>query len=304
MTNLGETGWLASVAARRLLAAVDRDVAPVLVDDFLAAVLDDALGERRIELLADVDQRPGAGGVDQEDVDGLDVGIRAHRIGEEILEEELAHPGIGALGKAGADVGRDLDDVVLVLGAEVAVGAQRARHRGQVDAVAHHLVGAEHRIEEGRERPFGKDEVHVVGEVGLEHLVRAVDEVDVLDAVLLDERVELADRKVARLAAEALELGRDLRQHLLHVGRDHDMLAAQHGLEHGEALREAVLELADLRRLLFRDQPVHGERGHDGGAETDGNHHRQKEQADFTLHRRTKPSQAPPRRIILSIFRR
>ena len=42
---------------------------------------------------------------------------------------------------------------------------------------------AEHRVQKLGELALGKDEVHVARQVGLEHLVRAVDEVDVLDAV-------------------------------------------------------------------------------------------------------------------------
>ena len=270
---------------RGRLAAIAGEVSPVGRNHLLAMVLGDAIRQRRIELLVGVQQGPGAGGVDQVDVDVLEIGMRVHRIGEEILEEELAHPGEVAVGDAGADVGRHLDDVVFALGAEVAVGPERARDLGQVDAVVHDLAGPEHRIEEHPELALGKDQIHVGGQVGLEHRVGAVDEVDVLDAMLLGERIELVDGKIGRLAAEALELLGDLRQHLCHVGRDPLVLAAQHVLEDGEAVGEAGLDLVDLVVLQSGDQPVHRQRGDDGRAEADRDHHGKKEQPGLALHR-------------------
>ncbi len=250
----------------------------------LAMALGHAFGERRIELLVGVQQGPGAGGVDQVDVDVLEVGMRAHWIGEKILEEELAHPCEVTAGDAGADVGRDLDDVIFARRAEVAVGPERARDLGQVDAVVHDLVGPEHRIEEQSELALGKDEVHVGGQVGLEHRVRAVDEVDVLDAILPGERVELVDGEIGGLAVEALQLRRDLRQHLCHVGRDPLVLAAQHVLEDGKAVGEAGLDFVNLDVLLLGDQPIHRQRGDDGRAKADRNHHGEKEQTSLALH--------------------
>ena len=53
---------MARVGRRRgLRAAVDGTVAAIAARDLLAMVLDHALGERGIELLAGMDQRPGAG---------------------------------------------------------------------------------------------------------------------------------------------------------------------------------------------------------------------------------------------------
>ena len=117
-----------------------------------------------------------------------------------------------------------------------------------------------------------------------------VDEVDVLDAVFPDERVELGHRQVARTAIEALEVGRDLRQHLLHMRHDPGVLAAQHGLEDGESLAEALLDAADLLGLVARYQPVHGERGNKGCAQADSHHHGKQKQTGLALHRRMRLS--------------
>ena len=199
-------------------------------------------------------------------------------------EEEVAHPAEIALGQAGSQLGRDLDDVVLPFRAEVAVGAQRAGHGGQVYAVLHHFVGAVHRVEEVREPALREDEVHFARKVGLEHLVRAIDEIDVLDLVLLDELIEFVHRQVLRLLAGRLELGDDLGQHLVHVRRDALMLGAQHRFEDGEALGQACLEPVDLVILLFRDEPVHRHRGDDRRPQAHRQHHCEQEQADLALH--------------------
>ena len=176
------------------------------------------------------------------------------RILEQIFEEEVAHPAEIALRQAGPHLGRGLDDVVLFLGTEVAVGAQRAGLARQIDAIVRHLGRAVHRVEEACEGTFRKGEVHVARQVGLKDLVRTVDEVDVLDGVLPGELTELGQRQVLRFPSGHFELGKDLGQHLVHVGGDAFMLKAQHGFEDGEALGETDLEAVDLVGLLLRDQ--------------------------------------------------
>ena len=104
-----------------------------------------------------------------------------------------------------------------------------------------------------REPSLREDDAHFARKVGLEHLVRAVNEIDVLDLVLLDELIEVLHQQVLRLLADRLQFADDLGQHLVHVRRDLLMLGAQHRFEDGEALGQACLEPVDLVILLFRD---------------------------------------------------
>ena len=275
------------VAGRRPIEAVGRDATAMVVSHPVASLFDDLPGDRRIELAAGLDQRPGTGRVDQVDVDIHHVGVGLHRIGEIVLEKEPAHPPEVALLQSCAHVGRGLEDIVRPWRPVVAVGAQRAGDSRQVDAVAHDLALAEDGIEKIGEGPGGEGQPHVGGEVGLEDLVLAADEVDVLDAVLRCKGIELVDRQGDRRPARSLDLRRHRRQHLLHMGVIALVLAAQHRLEHCEALAETRLDAFQVLVLQARDQAIHGKRRHYRRAEADGHHHGEKKETDLSLHRTT-----------------
>ena len=136
-------------------------------------------------------------------------------------------------------------------------------------------------------------QLHVGREIRLKYRVGAVDEIDVLHAVFLRQRIHLFARQLIGAEGEAIDVVRDLRQHLGHVVLDPAVLAAQHHLEDGEALAEARLEVADLLGLIGRDQVVHPPGDHERRAEGHAEDDREQEETGLALQRQAPVGGSP-----------